>query len=167
MALTAQITLSLIAHESTAGDISSTLRATPAGHAVTLTNGTGAGQAQVVWSDIRTISTPGGYEDLDFQGLQDDRGQVELTEVVALYIKNTSALEPLLVGQDWNDNEAANTVTWAPRSSIGALRVPPGTALFIEPSGAVDNSNKRIRISADDGGTPSYEIVVIGKGSIS
>jgi len=167
MALNAQITLSILAHETDAGDLSRTLRATPASHAVTLTNGVGAGQAQIVWSDAKTISTLGGYEDLNFQGLQDDRGQVEMTEVVSLYIKNTHASELLLVGQDWNDNEATNTVGWAPLSKQGPLRLPAGTAMFIQPSGAVNSNGERLRISADDGSPASYEIVVIGKGSIA
>lgn len=167
MALNAQITLSIVAHEADSGDLSRTLRATPASHAVTLTNGVGAGQAQIVWSDSRTISTLGGYEDLNFQALQDDRGQVELTEVVSLYIKNTHASDLLLVGQDWNDNEATNTVGWAPLSKQGALRLPAGAAMFIQPSGVVDNNGDRLRISADDGLPASYEIVVIGKGSVA
>ena len=167
MALNAQITLSILAHETEAGDLSRTLRATPASHAVTLTNGVGAGQAQIVWSGARTISTPGGYEDLNFQALQDDRGQVELTEVVALYIKNTHASSPLLVGQDWNDNEATNTVVWAPLSKQGPFRLPSGAAMFIQPSGAVNSNGERLRISTNEGEQASYEIVVIGKGSVA
>jgi len=42
MALNAQITLSILAHETSSGDLSRTLRATPANYALSLGDGTGA-----------------------------------------------------------------------------------------------------------------------------
>jgi len=59
MALNAQILLSILAHESDNGDISQSLRATPATYALALTDGTGANQAQVVWSDAGTATLAG------------------------------------------------------------------------------------------------------------
>ena len=47
MALNSQINISLIAHETSSGDLSQTIRVTPASYAAALTTGTGANQAQV------------------------------------------------------------------------------------------------------------------------
>ena len=45
MALNAQIMLSILAHETSAGDMSKTLRATPATYSASLSDGTAAYQA--------------------------------------------------------------------------------------------------------------------------
>ena len=56
MPLNAQVAVSIVAHETAAGDLSRQMRVTPATYAMLFTDGTGANQAQVVWSDSRTLS---------------------------------------------------------------------------------------------------------------
>ena len=77
MALNAQIALSILAHETSIGDLSRTLRATPANYALSLTDGTGANQAQVVWSDSRTATT--SNDDLTLWNLSDTRDGASVT----------------------------------------------------------------------------------------
>ena len=87
MALSAQVSLSILAHETSSGDLSRTLRATPATYSVVLSDGTAAYQAQVVWSDARTLA--GSSETLNLASLADTRDgasvTVTLTAVKAAY----------------------------------------------------------------------------------
>ena len=75
MPINAQVLLSVLSHESTSGDISQTLRVTPATYALSLGDGTGANQAQVAWSDSRTFPA-GGEDSFAIRSLTDDRGTV-------------------------------------------------------------------------------------------
>jgi hypothetical protein len=173
MALAAQIQLSILAHETSSGDISRTLRATPANYALALTDGTGANQAQVVWSDSRTIAT-GAYEDLDLTALPDDRGVVSFSSVSVLYIKNNSPADYILIGGEW-DNSAEPQHPWG-----FALRRGAGGGSYILRGGAcvfvsqpaddkmpVFSTDKRLRISANEGAVGAYDIVLIGEGTVT
>ena len=71
MALSAQINLLLMAHETSSGDLSRTLRATPASYSLAIADGTGDNQAQVVWSASRTATT--SNDDLMLSALADTR----------------------------------------------------------------------------------------------
>ena len=173
MALDAQILLSILAHETTSGDISRTLRATPASYSLSLSDGTGANQAQVVWSDARTIGA-GGYEDLDLQALTDDRGTVAFTALKLIYVKNTSGSGNLLLGTlfDLPYTQPSARFVHAPLSSDGlgaGYQVKPGGAIVISDPGAigyqVNISAKNFRISGASGAT--YDIVLIGEGTVT
>jgi hypothetical protein len=177
MALNAQIALSILAHETSIGDLSRTLRATPANYALSITDGTGANQAQVVWSASGSTPGFGGYVDFNLQSLPDDRGTVSMTYVKGIYIKNTNPDEALLVGADWNDTTPQNRFYYLPlyrNQSNGAgepIRLT-GTSFFFVFSPSEDGyqvgaTSKIIRLSATDGGAPSYEIVLIGEGTVT
>jgi len=173
MALDAQILLSILAHETSSGDISRTLRATPASYSLILGDGTGANQAQVVWSDARTIGA-GGYEDLNFQALTDDRGTVALTTLKLIYLKNTSGAGSISLGTlfDVPYTRPANAFFHTPLSSdaLGAgYQVRPGGLVVAADPGAagylVSASAKNFRVSGASGAT--YEIVLIGEGTVT
>lgn len=150
MALDAQILLSLIAHESSSGDISRTMRATPAGYSLTLTDGTGAAQAQVVWSDARTLA--GSTDALDASSLTDDRGTVSLTALKAVYIRNTSTA----------------TLTATPSAAAafgGTYHIRAGGAAVSVASDAAGMAAGTLTVAGSAGQT--YDIVLIGEGSVS
>lgn len=155
MALDAQILLSILAHESSSEDISRTLRATPASYSLTLGDGTGANQAQVVWSDARTISAE---ETLTTTALSDDRGSVAFSAIKAVYIKNTHATI---------DIDARSSLFGQSAIGIPSLvRVRPGGILFSVDPTAQGRGAPSITVSpSSTGGT--YEIIVIGEGTVT
>ena len=167
MPLSAQIALSIIAHESSSGDLSSQMRVTPAVYGVVLGDGTGANQAQVAWSDRRTI---GGSEndDIVVSSLQDDRGTISLSSVKAWYIKNTSAGD-IVLGRNQSDDSLPTSPWpyWPNGDSIGLILHAGAGIAFVAPTAAgmlVDPAN-RIRVSGNSGYT--YDIMLIGEGTIS
>ncbi len=157
MALNAQILLSILAHETSTGDLSKTLRATPASYSASLTDGTGANQAQVVWSGSRVAA---GTDTLQLSALSDTRDgavvTVNITAVKAMCFRNTHASNPISVG------------VVSPSTSL--VRVEPGGAFVIVAPTAggiasgVGSANTHF-ITATAGTT--YDIVLIGEGSVT
>lgn len=152
MALNAQVQLSILAHETSNGDISRTLRATPVSYAMSLSDGTGASQAQVVWSDSRTLA--GASESLDPASLSDTRDgaavTVTMTAVKVAYLRNTHASISL-------------TAAGGPFGS-GVTVQPGGVAAVASPT-AGGLSAAAITATGSAGAT--YDIVLIGEGSVA
>lgn len=173
MPLNAQVAVSIVAHETAAGDLSRAMRVTPATYAMLFTDGTAANQAQVVWSKT---GTAGGIGSADFvlNSLPDTRDgaavTVAFTTVKAVYVRNTGASGTLSVGF----------------SSIGPafLGFPAGSPLQIAPGGVycvvspgdsgfaatmtVNNvtSGLTARLTAASG-SPTYEVMFIGEGTVT
>jgi hypothetical protein len=150
MALNAQILLSILAHESSSGDISQTLRATPATYALALADGTGANQAQVVWSDARTLA--GASETINASSLTDDRGSISLTALKAVYVKNSSTA----------------TLTFTPASAAafgGTQHVRAGGAALAVASDATGMAAGNLVVAGGAGQT--YDIILIGEGTVT
>ena len=168
MALDAQVLLSILSHESSAGDISRTLRVTPASYSLTLSDGTGANQAQVAWSDSGTFPQ-GGEATIPIRSLADDRGTVTMTSVKLLYIKNTgSVLFTIRAGsalQECWDGLGYSNDTGEP----GETTIRPGAVLVLaDPTAAgiaVNTAADTIYLLGNEGQT--YEILLIGEGAIS
>lgn len=152
MALAAQIQLSILAHETSNGDISRTLRATPVSYAMSLGDGTGANQAQVAWSGSRTLS--GSSETLNPSSLPDTRDGaavvVTLTAVKAAYIRNSHASIGL-------------TAAGGPFGS--GMTVPSGGVVVRTDPTAAGLSAAGVTVTASAGAT--YDIVLIGEGSVA
>lgn len=153
MPLNAQVALSIVAHETSYGDLSRQMRVTPASHSVVLSDGTAANQAQVVWSDSRTLA--GGSDTLALSSLADSRDgasvSVNITSVKVIYIKNTHASSSL-------------TFSGGPLTASG-VSIAAGGACVITDSTAGGMSSGSISVSGAAGGT--YEIVLIGEGSVT
>lgn len=180
MPLNAQILLSILAHESSSGDISETLRATPASYSLELSDGTGANQAQVVWSD--SVTQASQNNDIDLQSLSDDRGTVTFTAIKAIYIANTSESVDVIV-QKYTESDTfpqfSNPWSGGPFQTqnqydsgdvdISFLTLPAGGAAAIfAPTAAgypVTSSSKVLRIQAAASAT--YDIIIIGEGTIA
>lgn len=152
MAFSAQITLSLLAHESEVGDISTALRVTPASYAVAMTDGTAANQAQVAWSDNRTLSS--SSETLALSALPDVRSgatvTVTITAVKAYYVRNRGASSLAFAG--------------APFPAAG-LTVAAGAVAMQSDQTTAGMSASGVTVTGTSGG--SYDIVLFGEGSVS
>lgn len=166
MALNAQIVLSILAHESSNGDISRTLRATPANYSVTLTDGTGANQAQVVWSSSASATTT--PTDLELSSLADTRDgasvSVTFTAIKAVYVRNKSDSIALNIGGPAGPTSGA----WFP--AVPMSLQPGGCYLMSAPTAsgiAVTPSGPRIARLAAASENASYDIVIIGEGSVA
>ena len=153
MALNAQVNLSLVAHETSNGDLSRTLRATPAAYTSILSDGTGASQAQVVWSDSRTLA--GSSETLNLASLADTRDgavvSVAITAAKAVYVRNSHASVSL-------------TFAGAPFPAGGVAVAPGGAMALVDPT-AAGAATGTVTVTGSAGAT--YDIVFIGKGSVS
>lgn len=160
MPLNAQISLSLVAHESTAGDISKQMRVTPATYAATLTEGTGANQAQVVWSDSATVIEGNDYS-FTFANLVDDRGTVTITALKAVYMRNTGTAAVVVEPYLWGSGPFSGTIDLLPGAAfvfVATTAAGWGTT----GSGAsilVSNTNSGIDVPV--------EVVLIGEGTIA
>ncbi len=168
MELNAQILLQIVAAETSSSDLSTTARSTTISRAVAFTTGTGISQAQLVWSDSRTIAAS-GTETLDLAELADDRGTVVLSAVKAIYIRNTGAAVLNLTGggppEDWE---------------AGPVKTPSGSLLEIPAGGiylatnasaagwAVGSSPQWVIVNnASTTTAATYDIVLIGEGSLT
>lgn len=150
MALNAQILLSILAHETSSGDISQTLRATPATYSLSLGDGTGEAQAQVVWSDSRTLA--GASETLDAAALSDDRGSINLSALKAVYIRNASTV----------------TLTATPATPAafgGTHHIRPGGVAVAVASDATGMAGGSLTVAGSAGA--AYDIVLIGEGTVT
>jgi hypothetical protein len=158
MALNAQILLSILAHETSTGDLSKTLRATPASYSASLTDGTSANQAQVVWSGTRTlpvvVGAPSG-QTLALASLADTRDgaavSVAITAVKAVYVRNSHAT-------------FAISLAGGPFPAAGVLVAAGGAYVQIDPT-ATGMATGTVTVTGTAGGT--YDIVLIGEGSVT
>ncbi len=158
MPLNAQISLSIIAHESTSGDISRQMRVTPAIYAAMLTDGTGANQAQVVWSATETVPEAADYTAV-FSSLTDDRGLVTITAIKLMYVKNTGDNSLLLLPTGWSEGPFAGSIT-----------LPAGAAVtFACPTAAgwATTSNNASLVIEAPAQENTVEVVFIGEGTIT
>lgn len=150
MAFSSQIVLSLVAHESSAGDISRTLRTTPVSYALSLGDGAGAGQAQVAWSGTKTLA--GASEVLNLASLPDTRdgspATVTVTAVKGWYVRNSGT--------------ATLTFTGSPFS--GQTVAPGAAAAQFDPS-AAGMAASGVTVTGSAGA--SYDIVLIGEGTVA
>ena len=165
MALNAQIMLSILAHETSAGDLSRTLRATPASYALSLTDGTGANQAQIVWSDSRTVVSP--QETLDLRSLTDTGDGASVTvafsAVKVLYVRNkaTAADNIVTLSSVFIAYQGLDAGTHIVRSGGLFLCAAPGD----DGSTAIIATNNTITISGAVGA--QYDIVIVGEGTVT
>lgn len=173
MPLNAQVAVSIVAHESAVGDLSRTMRVTPATYAMLFTDGTGANQAQVVWSKTGTAGAIGSA-DFVMNALPDTRDgaavTVAFTTVKAVYVRNTSASGTLSVGllgigPAFPGFPAGSPLQIAPGGVYCV--VSPGDSGFAATM-TVNNvtSGLTARLTAASG-SPTYEVMFIGEGAVT
>lgn len=131
---------------------------------VQLATGSGAGQADRLWYDERTVNASTN-DDIDLVGsLTDDFGDAfSPARIKVLGIRNLSTTQSLTVG-----NAAANA--WAAfLGATGTMVVRPGAEVILT-AGPADatayvcagGATDTLRVANGAGGAASYEIVVIG-----
>lgn len=169
MALTSKFSVSLDALLTSALDLTTVSAPVERRAAVRLTSGTGAGQADKMWSDTRSLAT-GASEDLDLAGVLTDPFGATITfaRVKGLYIKAADAnTTNLTVGA--NVTSAWGTLFGPTGASGGTVTLRPG-GLFVAVCGAADATAWAVTATSGDllhvvnaaGATASYDIVIVG-----
>lgn len=170
MALTSDLTVRFLANYTTTKDLGNI----PASNLdfqqkIQLASGTGAGQADKLWYDERTLAAS-ATEDLDLSGGQTDDFGVSFTiaRIKAIAIKaapvsGTANTNNVVVG-------AASATQWAALlGTTGTITLRPGS-LFVAMAGAADatgyvcaaGATDLLKIANSAGGTSvAYQIVVI------
>ena len=167
MTLAAELSLSIISHESATSGEASVLRVTPGAITCKLADGTGSGKAQLCWSGSGTIAN-GGYVDLNLQALTDDRGTLNISSVKAICVKNNAASASLLFGCTSAGATPANQWVFSQANTAQAA-IDPACCLFRSAAASgmtVSSTSKSIRL-ASLSGQASYTLVLVGEGAIS
>ncbi len=129
-----------------------------------LTNGTGANQADVQWHDTRTLSS-GASEDLDLGALTStlDGSALTFAKIKAIWIKNksTTSTEVLTVGA-----AASNPwIGWL-KGADDILDIGPSGVEFgwnpIDGWAVAATTGDVLKIAASSGDTIEYDIVIVG-----
>lgn len=121
-------------------------------------SGTAANQADVLWSDLRTLTTTA--EDLDLQTLTDANGTaLALAEVMAIMIEVGASNSSNLVLEPGASNG------WAAMFGTAGLILRPGSTFLVacptNPAWAVGASTKVLNV--ENLGTGSYRITILGR----
>lgn len=170
MSLSAQIILRIFASETVASDLANTVRTTSVSRNVAFTDGTASGQAEITWSDSRTVAAL-TIDPLDLSGLTDDRGTVAFDSIKAIYVRNTGSVA-LSVASDVVGSPDDWTGGPIQVAYVAAYEVPPGGIwLATNPTSSGwlvggGGSNQWIGINNESASTvASYDIVLIGEGA--
>lgn len=123
--------------------------------ALTFANGTGAGQANAYWRDVRTVAaTTDDFVVLTALPVNVFGGSsmLNMASVKGIYVRNMSATVPLRYGFEGGD---------------ALPEIPPGAfMMWISPTAAQSepwsNSFLGVRISNESATSAQYEIVIIG-----
>jgi len=158
MSLSAEILCRIVGIETDTADIAKNTRVTKAEYFRALSDGDGANQAQVIYSDARASA---GTDTFQLSSLPDTRDgaavTIAFTAVKAMYVRNTHATNSLTL--------SASASPFASQIVV----VPQGVVLVANPSntGALSFIGAAVThfITAPVGTT--YEIVIVGEGSIT
>lgn len=148
--LAATVLVDVHAQESRTGDLVHELRTTPFRYYVSLTDGTAANQAEMVWSDSRTLTS--GAETLTLTSISDTRDGAAVT-------LNFSAVKAVVV----KNTHPSLTVTFSGAFTAWPLK-PGGMVAIVDPS-ADGVSGNTLSVSGGNGVT--YDIIVIGEGTVT
>jgi hypothetical protein len=147
MSLSAEILCRIVGIETDTADIATNTRVTKVDYFLSLSDGDGANQAQVIYSDARTSA---GTDTFQLSSLPDTRDgasvTIAFTAAKVLWIENTHASHTL-------------TVTGAYSGSV-----PPGGVLLATNPTAAGTTASSLFVASTVGAT--YKIVIVGEGSI-
>jgi hypothetical protein len=166
MSLTSSLSMAVSASQAVAADLGSASRVASVRRAVALAAGTGAGAADLVFSDRRTIAAS-GTENLDLAGtLVDSFGAtITFVKVKGIYIAASAAnTNSVVVG-------AAGTNPWIGLlNTTGTVTLRPGAALMAMAGqsdatgmGVVAATGDLLKVANSGSGTGvDYDVVIIG-----
>jgi len=164
MALTSRVSLELMATLTGSADFGAPSSRPNFARQIDLASGTGAGQADTMWTDRRTIAASGS-EDLDLSGSLTDvfGATVDLARVKVLYVAAASGnTNDVVIG-------AAAATAWAALlGATGTVTLRPGALLLVAASDATAypvaaGSTDVLQVANSGAGTSvTYDIAVIG-----
>jgi hypothetical protein len=163
--LTAKLTLSIVAAQTNALDLTTPEADLTKSYVANYANGVGVNQAQAIFSDSRTV-TGSGTDNLDLSGsLTDALGAtLALTGVKELVIANTGTTQ-LRVGKKITNGFAGPFDQTA--GALGIVVEPGGVLRLSNPSAAgwaVTAATADLLSIENLGGTAgAYDVVIIGK----
>ena len=150
MSFSADVLIRAVAVETATGDLVRDIRTTPFDYYVSFAPGTAANEAQIAWSDSRTLAS--GAETITFTSIADTRDgaavSLNFSAVKAVVVKNT---HPSL------------TVTFSGAFTAWPLK-PGGVVVIVDPS-ADGVAGPSLVVSGSAGVT--YDIIVIGEGTVT
>ena len=161
MALDASIKVTLEATLRKALDLGTAQDPLSLVRAVSLASGTGAGQANRSFHDMRTLAS-GASEELDLTTLTDAFGDaVVMARLKVLYVRDLSGSDGLLIG----GATAGALGLFADSGDV--LKLPPQGILLVtapDASGIVVGTSNKLKFqhAGQTGGALQYEIVMLG-----
>jgi len=160
--LNANILFSLVANETDAGDYAKDVRTTKVEYFKELTDGTGANQAQIAWSDSGTFDNDYFPLGVGFT-FTDERGSGSFSAIKFFYVKNTGSQDfSILSPADW-----PNGPLFAPTSPAGLHLKPGGAVAYFAPDAAGwPTAGSTFGFSTGEG-VAAYEVILIGEGTIT
>jgi hypothetical protein len=169
---TAQINVQVTASDSIVGDLESLVGSINFAKSKTLTNGAGAGKAQVVFSDIRPLGASAG-EDLDLAGSLTDAANrvISFTKIKAILIyadPANNAANPIVVSRP-----TANGLPIVGTANVALAGLEPGGVFLLMSPGAngiaVTGGTGDLLHVANGAGTNSvnYTVIIIGEGTVA
>lgn len=161
MSIEGRINIDCLFHDNSSSNLSSSLRVASATYSIEITNGTGANQAQVAWTSTAT-NNGSTADEIFLQSLSDDRGNLSLTAVKAIYIRNKSATNTLRVSVD----------NWTSLDSVllpfNLVLLAGGACVYTNPTATgwttIAGSALSI-IAAAEGQSVEYDILLVGEGT--
>jgi hypothetical protein len=165
MALTSGVNVQLDALLTSALDLSTVSSPLSIGQHYPLTSGTGANQADKVWSDTRTLAAS-GTENLDLAGVLVDAFGATLTFVkvkVILVRAATANTNDVLVG----GHASAAFVNWVSDATDVIVVKPGGLFLLVAPNaagyGVTATTADLLKVTNSSGTTGvTYDIAILG-----
>jgi hypothetical protein len=165
MTLTAKFTLSIVAQQSSALDLTSPEADVAKSYTDSFANGTGANQAQEIFSDSRTI-TGSGTDNLDLSGTLTDAlgATVAFTGVKAIVIRNTGTVQ-IRVGKKISNGFAGPYDQTA--GALGHIVEPGGTYFVSNPSAAgwavTAATADLLSVENLSASAAAYDVIIVGK----
>jgi hypothetical protein len=166
MTLTSSLSAAVTALQQAPGDLSTASDPLTIRRAVQLASGTGAGAADRMWHDTRSLAAS-GTEDIDVAGslLDSFGGTVVFARIKGLYIAaSASNTNNVVVG-------GAGSNAWATLlNAAGTVTLRPGAAVMVM-AGAADATGYAVTAGTGDllhvansgsGSAISYDVVIIG-----
>ena len=161
MSIEGSINVNCLLHDNSSSNLSRSLRVASARYSLEITNGTGANQAQVAWTSTAT-NNGSTADEIFLQSLSDDRGNISLTAVKVIYIRNKSATNSLRVSVD----------NWTSLDSVllpfNLVLLAGGVCVYTNPTAAgwatVADSSLSLLASAE-GQSVEYDILLVGEGT--
>jgi hypothetical protein len=163
--LTSKLTLSIVAAQIAALDLESPEADLTKSYVDSFANGTGANQAQEMFSDSRTI-TGSGTDNLDLSGTLLDplNVTVAFTGVKAIVFRNTGTVQ-IRVGKKVTNGFAGPFDQTA--GALGHIVEPGGTYFVSNPSAAgwavVAATGDQLSVENLSASAAAYDVILIGK----